>query len=333
MKVSGVAAFLMMTASVVKKRWIIRRDDEPVDTLTTFNGMVFLGRNQKLQWFTMSEDKIRGVQERWMPRPIQKIVVHPKSLLINLCPETIDYVSDTMVFTRGKTLNVKWYDNTLYETIIDEDRIIRGNHFGQVHIGSLRGNSNETSPMDKHKVKTSTAMTFRHNLLWCASEERTKDGPQTIIEVFNTSDPMLQKLYSFSIDSKTCSHPTHISVVLQECHPRIVLYVAVAYMRGGIHVGHAFFPPDKQSITPIRTHLMPSQNPVLSMCMDYPFVHSLDKEGIETMRFPSILSIPEYIGRYDIPQSNYHIVNQIACLKRRVFWNGHNALHSVEISS
>lgn len=332
MIVKTAAFLLMMTASIVKKRWVVQPNDPPVDTLTTHNGMLFLGRSNKLQWFKPSNDKINGLQERWMPRPIQRIVVHPKSLLLNMCPETTDYVSDSMVFTRGKRLTLQWYDSTLYETIVDEDHILRSNYFGEVCFGSLKGGSGNTTLRNQFRVKSSTAMTVYESMLWCASEESTSNGPRTLIEVFNMADPSLPLVHSFYIDSTTCSHPTQISVVLQDCLPRKAVYIAVGYMRGGVHAGHAFFPPEKQFST-IRTNKVDNENPILSLCMDFPYIHTLDKHGIETLRFPSILSMPEYIGRYKMLPSDFHIISQIACIKRQVFWNGQDILHSVEISN
>ena len=319
-----IAAFKVLT-----KIWSIRRGDPPVDTVTSHNGNIFLGRSNQLQWFKPTGDQIKGLQERWLPRPIQKIDVNTKSLLVRLSPDNLDYVSESMVFAKGTSKKIKWEDNTLFETVVEDDMLFRSNYFGDIAIYPLTKEEDDHDELKTMKIKAS-AMTIHGKYLWTAVEQNTHKGTFTKIEAIALDT--MNTTYTFYLDSHKCCHPVHLSVMIQECYPKSVIYIVVGYMRGGVCTGNMYFPPENQKSTFHTHNHLPNENVLLSMCFDFPFIHTLTDKCIETYRFPAIMSIPQYLGSYHFRHNYYNVVNQIACIKRQVFWNGEEELHSVEIT-
>lgn len=320
---------LIAAFSILNRIWQIRKGDPPVETITSHNGNIFLGRSNQLQWFKPSSDQVKGFQERWFPRSIQRIVVNPKSLLIGLSPENLKYVSESMVFAKGKTQKIKWEDNTLFETVVGDEKILRSNYFGDLSIYPINDDDDSLEEdLIMSKIKAS-AMTIHGKYLWTAVEQHTRKGQCTRVDAIDLSS--LNTTYTFYIDSNKASHPVHLSVMVQECFPNNALYIVVGYMRGGVYAGHVYFPPENEKCT-LQSHHLPNDDVILSMCFDFPFIHTLTDKCIETYRFPAVMSIPQYLGAYYLPRNYYSVVNQIACVKRQVFWNGQETLQSVEIS-
>lgn len=310
---------IKITFSFVIKRWNIPIEYS-IDTITKHDKNLFIASNNKLSWFTPSSEKIY-LENRWLPRQIRHMVINPSSLLISLTPSDSSYISETIIFHKGKQDVHKWTDNTLYENLV-ENRLIRINHYGNIQLHDKSFNLS---------CSKYTSMTLLENkYLCCILNEKNK---QTRVDLYDmTSNDPTKIIYTYRMMTPMCSYPCHVEIFLQECYPKTLIYFVISYRIGGTYVGNTNFPPDNNENATVSVTHLPDSNTILSLTVDYPYLYTLNTKLISIYKFPSIIAKPMYMGEYKPYKSMYQHTNKLIAIKNQVFWNGEDILHSLEIN-
>lgn len=316
-------------------KWIFGKDRNVVETLAADNGNIFLSRNNKLQWFRplQNDDDPSPHMTREFQRPINRVAVGRKALLINMTPKKHQHVSETMVFAKDKCYNVLWADNTMFETVVEENGyIMRANYFGNITYGDDK---------NMHTYKTNTtysAMYVHDKYLWCATDFKTVNNKRmTKIEAFDmhvkrdgvdylAGSPEM----TFVVENKGCAHPCRLSVSVVNDFPKQIVYITVGYMMGGVNVAQTYYPPEKPITQTMCAHL-PSKHVVRSIAFDMPYLFFLDEDGIHSYRVFPRMDTHMYMGTHPIAKKYYSETNQIISIKNQVFWNGEQELYSARV--
>jgi hypothetical protein len=324
------------TFSFLTRRWDFDAPRDMIDSLATDHGNLFLVRNNKMQWFRPLTDKPTRHLEREFPRIIHHLSVKKKSLLVNMSPETPHHMSETMVFVKDKCYRVLWKDNTLFETVIEKNGyLLRSNYHGDITYGDER-------KLFTYNTRTYTNTTYStmcvHNkYLWCAMEYEKNNTRMTRIDAFDLHVCLNDTDYiasvpemSFHLENKGCVQPCQLVVSIKHEFPVKIVYLVVGYMRGGVNVAQTHYPPEKQQ-THIISSLLPCEKMVRSVSLDMPYLFFLDEEGISSYKIFPRVDVHQYMGFYKLPPRYYSECNQIVSIKKQVFWNGEQVLHSAEI--
>lgn len=310
-----------MAFPFILRRWKID-NGYSIDAIARHENRLFIARNNKLVWFVPNLEEPMRVERRWLPQQIRSIVVNNKVLLLSMAPRDFDHVSETIVFEKGHSITRKWYDNTLYETLVGSN-ILRVNYNGKVHLNDICF----TIPMY-------TAMTTINDKYMCGaiSEQNKKGMLYTRIDLYDiTSVDPTEIVYTYRLLTPKCSHPCNLSVFFQDCYPQKLIYFIISYRIGGTYVGNNHFPPENKTGTATMNHL-PDEDTIISLAVDYPYFYTLNtKYIVNSYRFPSIMLNPMFIGSYNIYRSAYQHTNKIVAIKRQVFWNGDDELRSLEV--
>lgn len=316
------------------RKWGIGDSRENIDHLTTDNGNIFLSRNKEMQWFRpLSNDRPIVHLSRDFPRTINRLSVSKKALLVNMLPNSHDYVSETMVFAKDKSYSVLWRDTTMYETVIEKNGyVLRSNYFGNITYGDYKNIF--TYNTKKYINSTYTAMFVHDKYLWCATQCSKN---YTKIDVFNLYVEKDGNDYistipdmSFLIENKGCSHPFKMWVSIENDHPKQIVYIVLGYMTGGVNVAQCYYPPEKNYTRMLCSHL-PNQHPIRSISLDFPYLFFLDEEGISAYRLFARVDVQQYRGKHKIFKDYYQEVSHIVSIKKKVFWNGGQTLYSAEM--
>jgi hypothetical protein len=316
----------------------IRRWDlgtrEVVDAMAVDHGNLFLSRNRQMQWFRPQTDQpIRHLQ-RDFPRAIQRLAVRKKALLVNLSPPTHLHVSETMVFAHEKCYHVLWGDNTLYETVLEENGyVLRSNHFGNITYGDHQGL--RTYNTRTYTNRTYSAMVAYEKHLWCATECQRNNTRITQVDAFDmfvrrggvdyiASVPD----WSFQVESKECHHPSHLCVWVDPLLKNV--FLVVGYRVGGVRVAQCTYPPEKKVLWARSSHL-PHERVIRSMSLDMPYLFFLDEEGISAYRLFPRVDVHPFLGTHRFSNRHYQEATQIVSIKNQVFWNGGPHLYSAEV--
>jgi hypothetical protein len=330
--------FFLLTHFLVRK-WDFDRQRDMIDTVTTDNGNVFVTRHNKLQWFRPSLDRPLAPIERDFPRTIQRLSVKKTALLVGMSPETPTHHSETFVFAKNKCFRSRWKDNTMLETVVEENGyLLRSNYFGDISYGNhdsiLTYNTKTFSNL------TYSAMTVHDKYLWCATQYQINNTWVTRVDAFHLfvrlndmdhigSVPEM----SFFIQDKgdaLCRQPLHLSVCIKNHFPQSIAYIVIGYMIGGLHVAQADFPLEKDSKETMTSYI-PNEKSVLSVAFDMPYLFFLDEEGISTYRIYPRADVHRFLGKYHLGQQFFNRVTQIVAIQKQVFWNGEPVLRSAEI--
>ena len=309
-----------------------------IDTVNTDSGTLFLTRNRHLQWFnpTKCENGDNRLHDRYLPKTVRSVEVRSKVMVVNMLSEDKDYVSESIVFSRGERFNMKWDDNTLMETILDCNQyLIRSNYLGKIHYGP--------SPEDMHvsvlrmpSRKPYTTMTVSEPLLWCAGDEHTPEkGIMTRIDAYSLLSSSGKDylnpipIYTFLVDRHECSQPLHLKINIL---PKGTLYTVIGYAIGGACVAHVpMFPPvERQKV--LSSHWIRCCHEIPSIALDYPYLYILERGKIHMYHIPTVSTMPSYSGTYTVCLPfEYKHVTQIVAMKRHVFWNGESILRGLEL--
>lgn len=247
----------------ITRKWRFDGSRENIDALAVDNGNIFLSRNNKMLWFRPEVDKPIYHLSRDLPRTINNLSVKKKALLVNMVPEDIGSVSETLVFANNKCGSTLWKDNTMYETVIEENGyLLRGNFFGNITYGNHEN-------MFAYNTRTLTNFTYstmfvygKH--LWCATEYKSENGDLTTrVDAFDlfvkrdgidyiSSVPDM----TFLVDNKGCMGPCKLCVSIEKSAPKNIVYIIIGYMMGGVNVAQGFIPTEKAC-----THAMCSNLP------------------------------------------------------------------------
>lgn len=101
-------------------------------------------------------------------------------------------------------------------------------------------------------------------------------------------------------------------------------------MKGGSIMAKNNFPPEK-NIASMKCYHLPNEKLIRSLCFDMPYIYTLDDDGIEAYRIQTMTTPPQFLGRYKLFSSCFEYITQIVCIRRHVYWNGQNKLHSLEV--
>ena len=323
----------------VARRWEFGDTRGNIDTLAVDNGNLFLSRNDKMQWLRPMIDQPIYHMARDFPRPINRLSVKKKALLVNMVPDKSDYVSETIVFSNGKCCRVVWKDNTMYETLVEQNGyVLRSNFFGNITYGDHDNLYTYNTRMNGDLVYS--AMTVHGKHLWCATEFRTQNGTRmTRIDAFDlfvrlngTGRDYIASVpdMSFLVENKGCAHPCQLCVSIEKDHPKNIAYLIVGYMVGGVNVAQAFLPTEKKFTYTMCANL-PNEYTVRSMAWEMPYLFFLDEEGISSYKIFARVQPPMFMGKYKLPLKHFSETTQIVSLKKQVFWNGEQSLYSVEV--
>lgn len=342
MKVYYLVLFAAITTRLnafnfITRRWEFGDCRENIDTLTTDNGNLFVTRNNKMQWLRPMIDKPIHYMSRDFPRTINRLSVKKKALLVNLSPKDHNSMSETTVFCNGKCFRSCWQDNTMYETIVEENGfVLRSNYFGNITYGNQDGlfvyNTITLINM------TYTAMVVHGKYLWCAVEYRGKNNTRmTRIDAFDihvkldgrdhiASTPDM----TFLVENKGCAYPCQLIVSIENFSPKKLVYLIVGYMMGGVNVAQTYYPTEKRFTQTMCSNL-PNQNVIKSMSFDSQYLFFLDEQGISSYKLFPRMDIHQYIGNYPMYKKYYSHATQIVSIKKQVFWNGDESLYSAEV--
>lgn len=322
--------------SFLTRRWDYDPQRDMIDTLTTDSGNLFVTRNNKMQWFRPLTDKPMVHLNREFARTIYRLSVKKKALLVNMSPENHQHMSETMVFAKQKFYSVLWKDNTLYETVIEKNGyLLRSNYFGDITYGNYKNLF--TYNTRKYTNTTYSAMVVYDKYLWCAVEYWKNNTRMTRVDAFdlfvsinNTDYISSVPEMSFHIESKGCIQPCQLIVLVEKSFPIKTVYLVIGYMRGGVNVAQTNYPPEKQNIQMMCCNL-PSEKVIRSISLDMPYLFFLEEDGISSYKIFPKVDIHQYLGFYKLPTKYYSEINQIVSIKKQVFWNGEQILHSAEI--
>ena len=319
------------------KTWDLYPQDV-IDTITTHRRSLFLTHNRHLQWFQpVNVDQHTDVlQNRFFSKTVQNVIVQPKTMVVRLLSEDPTYMTESVVFAKGKHFSFKWTDSTLYETIVESNQyVLRSNFWGVVHYGS--------SPTDMQKVtlrmpdrRYYTSMVVCGSYLWCVGDGPNRSTRVDGYEMTCSSDkdtihPIPR--YTFHIDSHDCMHPLHIKACIQECFPKKTMYIVIGYAIGGACIANVHTYPPISSQQTLSSHWVRCDNAITSISFDYPYLYFLEKGVIHMYHIPAVLTLPKYIASHKVSMDmDYKQVTQIAAIKRHVFWNGESTLHGIEIT-
>lgn len=321
----------------ITRRWEFGNYRDNIDTLTTDNGNLFLTRNNKMQWLRPLIDKPINYMSRDFSRTINRLSVKKKALLVNLSPETHDSVSETMVFFNGKCFRSCWQDNTMYETVIEENGfVLRSNYFGNITYGNHEALF--TYNTRTYTNITYTAMVVHDKYLWCAAEYKTKNNTRmTRVDAFYLHTQLDGRDHiasvpdmTFLLENKGCTYPCQLCVSIENFSPKKLVYLIVGYMIGGVNVAQSYYPTEKRFTQTMCSNL-PNEHVVKSISFDAPYLFFLDENGISSYKLYPRMDIHQYNGRYPLGKKYYSDTTQIASIKRQVFWNGDQHLYSAEV--
>jgi hypothetical protein len=319
------------------RKWDFGDCRDNIDTLAVDNGNLFLSRNNKMQWLRPMIDKPIVHQTRDFPRIINRLSVKKKAILVNLVPDNAHSVSETLVFSNGQCCRVLWRDNTLYETVVEENGyVLRSNFFGNITYGNH--DKLFTYNTRVYTNITYSAMTVYGNHLWCATDFKTQNNTRmTRIDAFdlfvklNGTDHISSVPdMSFLVENKGCIQPSQLCVSVEKHHPKNIVYLIVGYMFGGVNVAQAFLPTEKKFTHTMCSNL-PNERHVRSLSWDKPFLFFLDEQGISCYKIFPRMDIHQYMGTYKLPKKYFSEVTQIISIKKQVFWNGEQSLYSAEV--
>lgn len=311
---------------------------ETIDTVNTDSGTLFLTRNRHLQWFhpAKCENGDSRVHDRYLPKTVRSVEVRPKIMVVNMLSEDMDYISESVVFSKGERFSMKWDDNTLLETILDSNQyLLRSNYFGKIHYGPSVEDM-QISMLRMPNRKPYTAMTVAEPFLWCAGDDHVPEkGIMTRIDAYS----LLSKsgrdsinpvpAYTFFVDRHECIQPMHLRVAIL---PKGTLYTVVGYAIGGAAVANVrIFPPvERQQV--VDSHWLRCSHEISSVAFDYPYLYLLERGKIHMYHIPAVLTMPSYRGTYTASLPfEYKQVTEIAAIKRHVFWNGECVLRGLEL--
>ena len=330
--------FLLNAVHFLVRKWDFEKSRDMIDTLATDNGNLFLTRHNKMQWLRPLTDRPILHLEREFPRTIQRLSVKKNALLVNMVPDDRHHVSETMVFAKNKCFRSKWKDNTMFEAVVqDNGYLLRSNYFGNITYGNHE--SLFTYNTRTYTNITYSAMFLYDKYLWCATEYRNKDNVlMTRVDAFDlfvrlsddrdhiASVPDM----TFLLENKGCVHPCQLWVSVENYFPKQMVYLVVGYMVGGVNVAQAYYPPEKKPIETMTSHI-PNEKTILSLAFDMPYLFFLDEDGISSYRIHPRADIHRYIGQYRPGKKYFSGITQIVSIKKQVFWNGEQILHSAEI--
>lgn len=330
--------FLLSAFQFIVRKWDFEQSRDTIDTLTTDNGNLFLTRHNKMQWLRPLTDRPIVHLEREFPRTIQRLSVKKNALLVNMSPDDRHHVSETMVFAKNKCFRSKWKDNTMFEAVVEENGyLLRSNYFGDITYGNHE--CLYTYNTRTYTNITYSAMFLHDNHLWCATEFRNKNNTlMTRVDAFDLFVKLSDDRdhiasvpdMTFLMENKGCVHPSRLWVTVENYLPKQMVYLVVGYMMGGLNVAQAYYPPEKQPIETMTSHI-PNEKTILSIALDMPFLFFLDEDGISSYRIHPRADVHRYIGKYNPQKKYYSGVTQIVSIKKQVFWNGESILHSAEI--
>lgn len=326
------------TFHFITRRWDYDPQRDLIDTLTTDNGNLFIARNNKMQWFRplIDDEKPMVHLNRNFPRTIQQLSVKKTALLVNMSPENNRHMSESMVFVKGKCYSVLWKDNTMFETIVEKNGyLLRSNYFGDITYGDYKNIF--TYNTRKYTNTTYSTMFVYDKYLWCAVEYIKNNTRMTRVDAFdlfvniNSTDYIASvPEMSFHIENKDCIQPCKLWVAIENYFPKKMIYFVVGYMRGGVNVAQTYYPPEKKEVSIMCSNL-PSDKIIKSISFDMPYLFFLDQDGISSYKIFPRMDIHQYHGLYRIPEKFYSHINQIVSIKKQVFWNGEQVLHSAEV--
>jgi hypothetical protein len=285
-----------------------------------------------MQWLRPLIDKPMNHLSRNFPRIINRLSVKQRGLLVNMVPTDGKSVSETYLFANGKSCRMLWEDNTLYESVVDQNGyLLRSNYFGNVTYGNHENMFTYNSRVYTNLTYSAMAVYDKH--LWCATEYTMNDTVVTRVDAFDLFVKLNDTDYissvpdmTFLIENKGCVGPHLLSVSID----RENIYIIIGYMMGGVNVAQAVYPVEKKPTRMMCSNL-PNEHIVRSISWDKPFLFFLDEHGISSYKIFPRADIHQYMGKYDLRKKYFSETTQIASIKKQVFWNGENILYSVEI--
>lgn len=338
MKTFGIIMLAMTCHAFpfITRKWVVGDNrDDTVDRMTVDNGNIFLARNRQMQWFRPQLDHPIEHLSRDFPRTIYNLSVKKKALLVSMSPSTPQHVSESMVFVRGKCYKILWGDNTMYETVMEENGyVLRANYFGNITYGNYKTGLNTYNTRTYTNCTYSTMFVY-DNYLWCATECEINNTRTTKIDVFDLFVKRGGVDYmaavpdmSFLIENNMCFHPCQLWVSIDPIYK--LVYIIVGYMKGGVRVAQSSYPPEKKPIWVKSSHL-PNEHIIRSMSFDKSYLFFLDEEGISAYRLFPRVDIHSYLGKYTFVEKYYQGITQIVSIQKRVFWNGESSVYSAEV--
>lgn len=230
-----------------------------------------------------------------------------------------------------------WKDNTMYETIVEENGyILRSNFFGNITYGNHQ--NIYTYNTRTYTNLTYTAMVVYDRYLWCATECRNKNDKRlTRIDAFdlfvklNGTDHISSvPEMSFLVDNKDCRHPCRLCVSIEKSAPQNIVYLIIGYMIGGVNVAQGAHPTEKKSTYTMCSNLF-NEFAIRSVSWDCPYLFFLDEKSIQSYKIFPRMDIHMFLGKYTLPKKYFSETTQIVSIKKQVFWNGEEILRSAEV--